>query len=183
MYIPNIKGLGFLVSLKKILKFLPLWVLCKTSKILILTKSLTTLIIHCKIQPLDLNTYWKKNFNIPSPPSLPPAPPPPPPPPIHTNTDLQKCKFDLALKRSKVNLCSSFEQTWKSLSPHCYILKFSFKAFLVLEIFKCFLPYMGIATILFNCEEPFEQIGNNFSTEGPCEILWNCPNSFREEGI
>ena len=49
-------------------------------------------------------------------------------------------KFDLATKKSKVNLGSSFEQTWEIFSPWCYIPRFSLEAFLVLEkkIFKCF---------------------------------------------
>ena len=29
---------------------------------------------------------------------------------------------------------------------------------------------MGMAAILFKCEEPFEQIGNTLLTEGP---IWN----------
>ena len=33
-----------------------------------------------------------------------------------------------------------------------------------------FLPYMDMAAILFNCAEPFEQIGNTLSTEIPCKI-------------
>ena len=42
---------------------------------------------------------------------------------------------------------------------------------MVLEkIFKSFLPYMDMASILFNCSEPFEQIDKNVSTEGP---MWN----------
>ena len=39
------------------------------------------------------------------------------------------------------------------------------------EDFQEFLPYMDMAAILFNCAELFEQIGNNLSTEGPCEIV------------
>ena len=38
------------------------------------------------------------------------------------------------------------------------------------EDFWVFLPYMGMAAILFNGTEPFEQIGNTLSTEGP---MWN----------
>ena len=40
------------------------------------------------------------------------------------------------------------------------------------EAFQEFLPYMDMMSILFNCAEPFEQIGNTLSTEGPCEIWW-----------
>ena len=45
---------------------------------------------------------------------------------------------------------------------------FNLKAFLVQEkkIFKCFLPYMGLAAIVFNDAEPFEQIFNTLLTEG-----------------
>ena len=49
-------------------------------------------------------------------------------------------KFDLAIKRSKVNLPSSFEQTCQTLSPQCYTPKFSLEAFLVLEE-KIFITY------------------------------------------
>ena len=38
------------------------------------------------------------------------------------------------------------------------------------EDLQMFLPYMGMATILFNSAEPFEQTGKTFSTEGP---MWN----------
>ena len=38
------------------------------------------------------------------------------------------------------------------------------------KIFKWFLPYMGIAAILFNGVEPFEQIINTLLTEGS---IWN----------
>ena len=38
------------------------------------------------------------------------------------------------------------------------------------EDFQEFLPYIDMAAILFSCVEPFEQIGNTLSTEGPCEI-------------
>ena len=69
------------------------------------------------------------------------------------------------------NLKSSFEQTWITLSPQCSITRFSLEAFLVLEkkTFKCFSPYVGMAAILFNHAEWFEQIDNMPSTEGQ---LW-----------
>ena len=35
------------------------------------------------------------------------------------------------------------------------------------EDFKVFLPSMGMAAILFNGAEPFKQIVNTLSTEGP----------------
>ena len=38
------------------------------------------------------------------------------------------------------------------------------------EYFYVFLPYMGMAAILFDGAEPFEQIGNTLMTEGP---MWN----------
>ena len=67
-------------------------------------------------------------------------------------------KFDLAVKRSKVNLRSSFEKT-VDLVP---------KAFLVLE--KAILSVStiyGHCGILFSCEQTFEQIGNTLFIEGP----------------
>ena len=42
-----------------------------------------------------------------------------------------------------------------------------------------FLPYMDMADILFNWAETFEQIGNTFSTEGPCEIWWKLLEEFQ----
>ena len=33
--------------------------------------------------------------------------------------------------------------------------------------FKCFLPYVGMAAILFNDSKPLEKIDNNPLTEGP----------------
>ena len=38
------------------------------------------------------------------------------------------------------------------------------------EDFQAFLPYMGIAAILFNGAEPFKKNCQYLSTEGPCEI-------------
>ena len=38
------------------------------------------------------------------------------------------------------------------------------------EDFKAFLPYMGMAAILFNSAAPFKQTVYTFSTEGLCEI-------------
>ena len=50
-----------------------------------------------------------------------------------------------------------------------YIPRFSLKAFLVLakKIFKCFLPYMGMAAILFNGAKLLKQTDNIPSTKGP----------------
>ena len=39
---------------------------------------------------------------------------------------------------------------------------------------------MGMATSLFNCAEPFEQIGNTLLTEGP---VWNLVKIAQEEDI
>ena len=38
------------------------------------------------------------------------------------------------------------------------------------EDFQDFLPDMNMAAMLFNCAEPFEQIGKILSTEGLCKI-------------
>ena len=59
-----------------------------------------------------------------------------------------KC-IDLDVKQVKVNLISSFEQTWKAQHPQCYIPSLKVISLLVLEkIFKGFLPYMGVVAIL-----------------------------------
>ena len=39
------------------------------------------------------------------------------------------------------------------------------------EVFEAFLPYMGMAAILFNSAKPFEQIVSTASTEGPMRNL------------
>ena len=47
-----------------------------------------------------------------------------------------------------------------------------------------FLPYLGMAAILFNDAEPFEQSVNIPSTEGPhVKSGANCSSGFREEDI
>ena len=56
----------------------------------------------------------------------------------------------IAVKRVKVNPDSSFVQTWYGPHPHCYIPSPKAIGLLVQEkeIFKGFLPYMGIKAIL-----------------------------------
>ena len=54
-------------------------------------------------------------------------------------------------------------------SPTLYT-KIQPKNFLYSGDFYVFLPYMGIAVILFKGAEPFEQIINTLLTEGP---IWN----------
>ena len=49
------------------------------------------------------------------------------------------------------------------------------------EHFQEFLPYMDMAAILFNCAEPFERIGNTFSTEGIFEIWWKLLKLFQKK--
>ena len=80
-------------------------------------------------------------------------------------------KFDSAVKRSKVILGSSFEQTWWTLRPQCYISRFSLKAFLVLDKkILSVLPYMGIVVILFQSEKPLKQSVSITSIGSP---MWN----------
>ena len=59
-------------------------------------------------------------------------------------------KIDLAVKKVKVILGSSFYQTMMGWSPKCYISSFKKIGLPVLEkkIFECFLPYMDVAAIL-----------------------------------
>ena len=101
--------------------------------------------------------------------------------PLHKS--INKHRFDLALKRSTINLWSSFEPTWKS--PWCSLPRFSHKAFLVLEkkIFKSFYhiwtwqPSCSIARNHLNkLAIPFQQKANVKPGE-------NSSSSFREEGI
>ena len=62
----------------------------------------------------------------------------------------QVTKFDLAVKKVKVNPGSSFEQTIMGWSPRCYIPSFVEISLLFpgKKIFEGFLPYMGVAAIL-----------------------------------
>ena len=46
-----------------------------------------------------------------------------------------------------------------------------------------FLPYMGMAAILYNGTEPFKQIGNILLTEGLVKSGENCSSGFRDEDI
>ena len=70
-------------------------------------------------------------------------------------------KFDHTIKRSKIILVLSFQQTLVD-----------FQSFLSSDRrrFLSVLPYMGMAANLFSGEESFEQIVNILSTEGP---MWN----------
>ena len=54
-----------------------------------------------------------------------------------------------------VNLGSSFEQTWQTMCPWCYIPRFSLKAFLVLKkkIFKCFYHILRMAEGFQKCSQ------------------------------
>ena len=42
-----------------------------------------------------------------------------------------------------------------------------------------FFQYIDMAAIFFNCTEPFDQMGNTLSTEGPCKIWWKLLNQFQ----
>ena len=59
-------------------------------------------------------------------------------------------KFDLAVKKAKVNPGKSFEQFMMGLSPKCYIPSFMESGPLVPEkkIFEGILPYMAMTAIL-----------------------------------
>ena len=58
-------------------------------------------------------------------------------------------KIDLAIKKVKVILWSSFDQTMMSWSPKCYIPSFVKIGLPVLKkMFEWFLPYTGVAAIL-----------------------------------
>ena len=64
---------------------------------------------------------------------------------------------------SRITICTNL----LDFASQMLIPRFSLKAFLVLEeIFKClFLPYMGVAAILFNSAEPFEKVDNTTNRE------------------
>ena len=59
----------------------------------------------------------------------------------------------------------------KTLCHGCSIPVFSIKAFLVLEkMFKCVLPYMDMAAILFNSAEPLNKLTTPLRQKAPVEI-------------
>ena len=97
------------------------------------------------------------------------------PPQPHTN--LKRRTFDLAVKGqrstydhlNKVGRARVLDAIYQDSAPK---LSWFWRKF-----FKS-LPYMDTADILFNSPEPFEQIGNTLSTEGPCEIWWNLLKQF-----
>ena len=74
-------------------------------------------------------------------------------------------KFDSAVKRSKIILGSSFEQTVDLESPmlNTKILPQSYLGSGE-GGFQAFLPYMGMAVILSNSAKPFDQIVSATST-------------------
>ena len=90
--------------------------------------------LDCKFQPLVFNTFRETEFSI------------------FPHKNALRRKLDCAVKSSNVNLGSSFEQIWMTLSPQCSITRFSLEAFFVLEkkIVKCFSPHKGMSAILFN---------------------------------
>ena len=63
-------------------------------------------------------------------------------------------RFDIVIKRSKVILKTSSEQTWLTLSLKCYIERYSLKVFLFLEKknFKCVCVHACVraCVLLFN---------------------------------
>ena len=56
------------------------------------------------------------------------------------------------------------------------------QSFLVLKkkIFKCCLPYMGMAAILFSSTKLFKQIISSTWRKTPCEIWWKLASGFTE---
>ena len=67
-----------------------------------------------------------------------------------SNRKAEVTKFDLAVKKVKVTQGSSFEQTMMGWTLQCYIPSFVEIGLPVPEkIFEGFLPYMGVAAILF----------------------------------
>ena len=95
------------------------------------------------------------------------------------HTNVSRHKFDLSVKKSKVNLQSSFELTWQMQSPWCFILRFGSKSFSLLEK-KCFyhiwawLPTYGPWRFvqIFNPPMKFEEIWPR-GFRG--EVLQRCP--------
>ena len=108
--------------------------------------------------------------------------PAPLPTPTRTHPiQIYRHKFDLAVKRSKVNLWSSVNKLGRAWVLNAIYQNSAPKLFgSGEEDFQEFLPYMDMKGIFFNCTEPFELIGNTLSIEGPCE---NCSSSFREVHI
>ena len=95
-----------------------------------------------------------------------------------SHTNVWGHKFDLAFKRSKVNLQPSFEQTVELESPtlHTKIQHQSFLGSGEEDFIKSF--YHISAWRPFNGVEPFEQIINILLTEWCKTIQTNCQYSF-----
>ena len=91
-------------------------------------------------------------------------------------------KFDNDVKRSKIILGSSFEQTVDLAFPMLYT-KILPQSFLGSGEggFEVFLPYIDMAAILFNSAKPFDQIICTTFTEGPMRNLLKLEHSFRED--
>ena len=98
--------------------------------------------MHCKFQPLVFNIFWENDFSTVS-------------PYRSMGSQIWHC-----CKKIKGHPRIIIWTNLIDIEPP--ILRFSLKAFLFRKkkIFLRFLPYMGMAAILFNGAEPFEQIDN-----------------------
>ena len=51
------------------------------------------------------------------------------------------------------------------------------------EVLSLFLPYMGMAPILFNGAEPFEHIDDTLWQKATCEISWKLAQLFQKRRL
>ena len=124
-----------------------------------------TLIIHYKFHPLVLNILWENDFSIF-------------PPYKCTGTQIQPCH------KEDVNLGSSFEQIWETLSPWCYILRFSLKVFLILEKkrFKSFYhTWARWPSYLIDCDHLYKFLQSSLDRRPHMKFEENWPRHFRWE--
>ena len=89
---------------------------------------------------------------------------------IFTNLNALESKLDLDVK--KVNLGSSFQQTWLAPHPKCYIPSAKVINYLVLEMenFNGFLPYMGMLASWACDQNNLYKFWLNYQKESSYEI-------------
>ena len=98
------------------------------------------------------------------------------------HTNLLRRKFDLAVKRSKVNILSSFEHVELESSIYTKIQPQRFLGSRGKD-FQDFLPYMDMAAILFNCANHLNKLTIPFRQKVHVKSGENCSSTFREEDI
>ena len=102
------------------------------------------------------------------------------------------CKFQPFLRNWNFNIFpiqmhrgSSFEQTWMTLSPQCYVTRFSLEAFLVLEkkIFKCFDHMWAWQPSCLIMQNLLNKLIIPLRQKAQCEIWWKLVKLFQRRRL